>query len=107
MSEKPLDKREPETIDGATGKPDPTPSQRTINLSNLRDVRLELAYLYRQVDAGKVDSRDGSRRAFILRQIADILTTAELERRLQDLEDRQEAMRSGRLIEHQSGATAH
>lgn len=99
------DARTPETIDGATGKPDPTP--RTINLSNLRDVRLELAHLYRQVDAGKVDSRDGSRRAFILRQIADILTTAELERRLQELEDRQAQVQSGRLIEHRAGASTH
>lgn len=37
-----LDESMPQTIDGKTGKPVPTP--RTINLSNLRDVRLEMAY---------------------------------------------------------------
>ena len=75
------------TIDGETGTPDPTP--RRIDLSTLRDVRLELAYLYRQIDAGKIASQDGTRRAYILRQIADVLTVAEIERRLEQLEERQ------------------
>ena len=75
------------TIDGHTGTPDPTP--RRIDLSSLREVRLELAYLYRQIDAGKVPSQDGTRRAYILRQIADVLTMTEIERRLEELEERQ------------------
>jgi hypothetical protein len=74
------------TIDGETGAPDSTP--RRIDLSTLRDVRLELAYLYRQIDAGKITSQDGTRRAYILRQIADVLTVAEIERRLEHLEER-------------------
>jgi hypothetical protein len=78
------DKTEPQTIDGETGKPDPAP--RRIDLSSLRDVRLELAVLYRQIDAGKLDSQDGSRRAYILRQIHDVIVTAEIERRLDELE---------------------
>jgi hypothetical protein len=71
------------TIDGETGVPDPTP--RRIDLSTLRDVRLELAYLYRQIDAGKIQSQDGTRRAYILRQIADVLTVAEIKRRIEQL----------------------
>ena len=47
------------TIDGETRVPDPTP--RRIDL--LRDVRLALAYLYRQIDEGKIQSQDGTRRA--------------------------------------------
>jgi hypothetical protein len=65
-----------------------TPPPRRIDLSTLRDVRLELAYLYRQIDAGKIASQDGTRRAYILRQIADVLTVAEIERRLEELEER-------------------
>jgi hypothetical protein len=80
------DKNRPLTIDGETGKPDPTP--RTINLSNFRDIRLELAWLYRQIDAGKITSQDGTRRAYVLRTIADVLTLAELEKRIEDLETR-------------------
>ena len=80
------DKREPQTFDGKTGEPDPTP--RRIDLSSLRDVRLELAALYRRIDAGEIKSQDGTRRAYVLRQIADILALAELERRVEELEHR-------------------
>lgn len=52
-------------------------------------MRLELAYLYRQIGAGKITSQDGARCAYILRQIADVLTVAEIERRLEQLEERQ------------------
>ena len=87
------DERPPETIDGATGKPEGTP--RRIDLASLRDVRLELATLYRKVDAGEIDSRDGSRRAFILKTIHDVIVSAELERRLIELEERQAAIAQG------------
>ncbi len=86
MSQVDSDKRTPETIDGETGKPLGTP--RRIDLSSLRDVRLEMAAVYRQVDSGKIESHDGSRRVFMLRQIADVLVNAELERRVADLEAR-------------------
>lgn len=89
------DESEGLTIDGATGVPDPTP--RRIDLSTLRDVRLELAYLYRQIDAGKIASQDATRRAYILRQIADVLTVAEIERRLEQLEERHGAMLRARI----------
>lgn len=81
------DKRRPETIDGATGKPEGTP--RRIDLSSLRDVRLELAAVYRKMDAGEIESQDGTRRAYVLRAIGDIIEMAELEKRIADLEARQ------------------
>lgn len=82
------DKGRPETIDAKTGKPDPTP--RRIDLSSLRDVRLEMAAVYRLVDAGTISSQDGSRRVFMLRQIADVIVNAELERRVAELEERKQ-----------------
>jgi acyl-CoA reductase-like NAD-dependent aldehyde dehydrogenase len=82
------DKRKAETIDAATGKPDPTP--RRIDLSTLRDVRLELAAVYRKMDSGEIESQEGTRRAYVLRQIADILVSAELERRIIELEEKHE-----------------
>ena len=81
------DKKRAETIDGATGKPDHTP--RRIDLSSLKDIRLELAAVYRKMDGGEIESQDGTRRAYVLKTIHDVIVSAELERRIQDLEDRQ------------------
>jgi hypothetical protein len=81
------DKKRPETIDGATGTPDPTP--RRIDLSSLRDLRLELAAVYRKMDAGEIETQDGTRRAYVLKTIHDVIVSAELERRIGELEERQ------------------
>ena len=90
------DETMPQTIDGETGLPDPTP--RVINLSNLRDVRLELARLYREMDAGRIKSQDGTRRAYVLRQIHDCIVSVELERRIAELEERQQEYGSRRAL---------
>ncbi len=82
------DKKPGKIIDAATGKADPTP--RRIDLSNLRDVRLELAVVYRKMDAGEIESQEGTRRAYVLRIIHDCLVSAALERRIDQLEERQE-----------------
>jgi len=76
-----------QTYDGATGRADPAP--RRIDLSNLRDVRLELAAVYRKMDSGQIESQEGTRRAYVLKAIADVITLAELEIRIQELEERQ------------------
>lgn len=82
------DRKPRETIDGETGKPDSTP--RRIDLSTLRDVRLEMAAVYRKVDAGSLKSQDGSRRVYMLRQIADVIINTELEQRVAQLEQHAE-----------------
>lgn len=90
---KPPDKRRPETIDGQTGKPEGTPpakEPRRIDLSNLKDVRLELAAVYRMMDSGEIESQDGTRRAYVLKTIHDVIVSAELERRIAELEDHYE-----------------
>jgi hypothetical protein len=38
-----------------------------------------MAYVYRQDDCGNLEAQGGTRRVYILRQIGDILTVAELE----------------------------
>jgi len=78
------DKTEPNVIDGATGRAVATP--RRIDLSSLRDVRLELAALYRKMDSGEIRSQDGTRRAYVLKLIADVIALAELESRIEELE---------------------
>lgn len=64
-------------------------TSRRIDLSTLRDVRLELAAVYRQMDAGSIATQDGTRRAYVLKTIHDVIVSAELERRLVELEERQ------------------
>jgi hypothetical protein len=94
------ERNEPQTIDGATGKVEPTPGAfgkdgRRIDLSNLRDVRIELARVYRQMDAEEIKSTDGTRRAYVLKTIHDVIVSAELEKRIQELEDRQAGLLPG------------
>lgn len=79
------DEREPETIDGETGRLDPTP--RRIDLSNLRDIRLELAAVYRKMDSGAIEAQEGTKRAYVLKTIADVIELSELERRILELEE--------------------
>ena len=88
------DEKGREVIDGKTGLPDPAP--RRIDLSNLRDVRLEMAEVYRRVDRKEIESQDGSRRVFMLRQIADVIVNADLERRIAELEGQHQAASTGR-----------
>jgi hypothetical protein len=78
------DEKNTQTIDGATGKLDPTP--RPIKLSDLRDVRLEMAYVYRQMDAGKLEAQEGTRRVYVLDRIKDVIELAEFEKRIAELE---------------------
>lgn len=76
-------------IDGATGLPvPPTRSKREkfIPLATLDDVKVELARLYRQTKAGRVASSDASRLAFILNSLGRVIVDAELEQRIQQLE---------------------
>lgn len=86
-------------IDGETGLPDPTPPKltgkdgkprRRIDLSSLRDVRLEMAHVYREMEAGLIETQDGTRRVYVLAEIGKVITVAEIERRLTELEGRQD-----------------
>ena len=88
------DKKYLQIIDAATGKVVPT--SRRIDLSSLRDVRLELAAVYRLMDSGSIPSQEGTRRAYVLKMVADVLVSAELERRIIELENQQPRPGSGR-----------
>lgn len=89
--------REPEVIDGETGRPDPSPEADKLlgrgYLSTLRDVRLALAKVIRAEVAGTIEHHRARGLVWMLRQLGDVIEVAELEKRLRDLEDRQ----AGRL----------
>jgi hypothetical protein len=57
-------------------------------LTSVRDVSAELAKLYREARAGKVEVADASRLANILSIVARILSDSELEARIEALEAR-------------------
>lgn len=84
-SDKPSPGKMSETIDGETGRLDPT--RLKIDLANLRDVRLELAYVYRQMAYGTIEDQSGTKRAYVLKTIHDVIVSAELERRIIELEE--------------------
>ena len=96
------DKTQLQTIDGATGKVVPT--SRRIDLSSLRDVRLELAAVYRLMDSGGIPSQEGARRAYVLKMIGDVLVSAELERRIIELENQQPRLGGRRARQAQNMA---
>jgi hypothetical protein len=64
----------------------PPPRRRRVDLVTLRDIRAELASLYRRIDRDEIKSQDGSRRAFVLRTLADVVMMADIEPRLSELE---------------------
>lgn len=49
-------------------------------------MQLELAHVYRQIDSGAIPSQEGTRRAYVLKTIAEIIEVAELEKRVERLE---------------------
>lgn len=71
-------------IDGKTGAI--TPAAPKINLSNLDDVRLEMARVYREMRGKTLESGEGARLVYVLQQLAKLHETVEIARRLAALE---------------------
>ena len=78
------EKHSPLTIDGTTGTPDPTPPK--IKLNSLGDVRREMATIYREARAGKLDISDAGRLAYVLTGIGKLIEVEQIEQRLNQLE---------------------
>ncbi len=77
-------KHPPLTIDGTSGKPDPTPPK--IKLNSIGDVRREMATIYREARAGTTDISDAGRLAYVLTGIGKLIEVELIEQRLQQLE---------------------
>lgn len=63
----------------------PTPS---IHLKTIDDVRLEMAKVYRDMKLQKIPAHDGKRLVYVLVQIGKMIETHDLEKRLNELEER-------------------
>ena len=76
------------TIDGSTGKLIPLPPRpRVLRLAPVKEVRLELARLYREAREGKVAAADAAKFAFLLDRIRACIVDHELEERVRLLEE--------------------
>lgn len=74
------------TIDGETQSVIPTPPK--IDLATALDVRREMAKVYREVRAKRVDPADGTKLVYILAQVGKMIELHEIESRLTALEER-------------------
>ena len=77
-------KHPPLTIDGTSGKPDPTPPK--IKLNSIGDVRREMGTIYREARAGKLDIADAGRLAYVLTAVGKLIEVELIEQRLAELE---------------------
>lgn len=59
---------------------------RRIDLATIDDVRLQMAQVYRRMEAGDIEASDGTKLAFVLSQIGRLIEVHEVERRLELLE---------------------
>jgi len=74
----------PETLDRRAIAVLPTPHR--IDLKTIDDVRVEMARVYRDMRAGRIDPAVGTRLAYVLSQIGRLIESGEIEKRLEALE---------------------
>lgn len=74
------------TIDSKTGTVAPTPPK--IDLATALDVRREMARVYRETKAGKIDTQDGAKLVYMLAQVGKMIELHEIESRIAALEAR-------------------
>lgn len=53
-----------------------------------------MALVYRRMDANEIPAQDATRRVYVLGEIGKIITVAEIERRLNELEEQQAGNRT-------------
>jgi hypothetical protein len=62
----------------------PTPPR--IDLKTIDDVRVEMARVYRDMRAGRIETSDGTKLAYVLAQLGKLIESGEIEKRLEALE---------------------
>lgn len=63
-----------------------TPKEKYIRLGTIRQIRFELAAIYREVRTGKLASGEGTRLAWLLQALSNLTADSQLEQRIADLE---------------------
>lgn len=79
------EKREPETFDSKGNMLTPAPPPK-IDLHDSRAIKRELASVYRDMRAGRIETQDGTRLAYVLDMVRKAYETSVLEERLEIME---------------------
>jgi hypothetical protein len=79
------EKQEPETFDAEGNPLTPAPLPK-IDLHDARAIKRELASVYRDMRAGRIETQDGTRLAYVLDMIRKAYETSVLQERLEILE---------------------
>jgi hypothetical protein len=66
--------------------PEPKPPRRVGRLDTIKRVRKEMVQVYRDMHEGRIKSRDGTSRAFVLTGIQKAIEFQVMEKRLAELE---------------------
>jgi hypothetical protein len=74
----------PQSIEGRAVALLPTPSR--IDLKTIDDVRVEMARVYRDMRAARIDTQEGTRLCYVLAQLGKLIESGEIEKRLEALE---------------------
>jgi hypothetical protein len=62
----------------------PTPPR--IDLKTIDDVRVEMARVYRDMRAGRIETADGTKLSYVLAQLGKLIEAGDLEKRLEAME---------------------
>ncbi len=74
-------------IDGEVIPASPTPCKSTrLRLGNIKDVRREMATIYKEARTGKIPTQEATRLVYILISLGNMIKDTELEERLTTLE---------------------
>ena len=82
------DKKHLSVVPGDPSAPPFKPPKITRDLSKLSNVAKEIVRIYRDMRHQRITSQEGTRATYVLRQLADVLELAEIERRLEAIEKR-------------------
>lgn len=84
--------RDPVIIDAATGEIEtlpPTKGQRyRCKLDTLADIKREVGKVYREARSGMVEVQDATKLTWILQALSKIVESGDLERRVEQLENK-------------------
>lgn len=80
--------REPLTFDeqGRTLEPIRRRAPKKINLQNAQDIRQEMARVYRDMRAGRIETSDGTKLVFVLDKLRQAYESEVMEKRMDQLE---------------------
>ncbi|WP_102811177.1 hypothetical protein [Burkholderia pseudomallei] len=81
-----------QAVDSSSENGEPRGRKRKIRLANAKDVRRELAAVYRAQVNGELDMATAKGRAYILDMMRAAIETDEIEQKLEQLEQRAEEM---------------